>query len=314
MMVTYTQLALKPGDHIALTCPGSIAYHPEHPAMTAAFLKEHYQLEAHYAAETTTSLSPKQRAEIFLNYLFDPKIKLITILRGGEGAADILPYIHEHYEKIKNLPPKILLGLSDFTAILVYFDKYYHWPNIHGSSPIKSALNLVDQLTSTYTMDLLFGKFHTPILPQLTPLNTAAKANKLLEAPLSGGNLSVIDISIKDIWEIDTANKIIFFEDINEKAHKIIRTLKYFSRIGLFNEIQAIILGDFTAGPIGCNTEEQLHNAKTIIKTLNNFAKHHDFPVLYSPDFGHGQRNLPLLYATKYQLQLGEEPELRLVG
>ena len=77
-------------------------------------------------------------------------------------------------------------------------------------------------------------------------MNEQAKENKIIEAELTGGNLSVIHISIKDVWEIDTANKIIFLKDCGEKAHKIIRTLKYFSRIGLFYAVKAVIFGDFT--------------------------------------------------------------------
>lgn len=305
-------LKLKAFDQVALVCPGSICRQLDHPQITKDYLSKHYQLQSVFDNDTTQSLPPSQRAEILLKYLFDPNIKLITQLRGGEGTADILPYIHQHYEKIKVLPPKILLGFSDFTALLVYFSKHYHWPVIHGSSPLKFALNLSDDKTQKLTMDLLFGH-QTLIMKNLTPLNDFAREDKVIEAELTGGNLSVAQISIKDLWEIDTSHKIVFFEDCAEKAHKIIRALKYFSRIGLFDTVKAVIFGDFTSTPIGCQQVEQESNQRAILKTLSSFAAHHQFPVLYTPQFGHGISNFPLLYSIPYRLNLGSK-ELELTG
>ena len=122
--------------------------------------------------------------------------------------------------------------------------------------------------------------------------------------------MSLIDISIKDIWEIETADKILFFEDVGEKAHKIIRSLKYFSRIGLFQSVKAIIFGDFNSEPIGCDRSQQEHNRDNIMKILQSFAAHQNFPVLQTNHFGHGKINWPFVYSHPYQLQLGSQPTL----
>jgi muramoyltetrapeptide carboxypeptidase len=306
-------LKLTSNDQIALTCPGSICRQADHPQITQEYLKKHYQLNAIFADDTTQRMHPEKRAEIFLDYVFNDNIKLITTLRGGEGSADIIPYLHRHHEKIKLVSPKFLLGLSDFTSLLIYFSQHYHWPTIHGPSPVQFAFERVDEPTQQLTMDLLFGNDQGSGLHHLTPLNDAAREEKIIEAELTGGNLSIIDISIKDVWEIDMTNKIIFLEDVSEKAHKIIRTLKYFSRIGLFAHIKAVILGDFTCDAIGCSDEEQETNKQAILKTLSSFAAHHHFPVLYSEQFGHGKTNLPLVYSTNYRLQLGNQPQLTLL-
>lgn len=305
-------IKLKPHDQVALVCPGSICRQPDHPALTQKYLKDHYQLHAIFGKDTTDSMPPSKRAEILLEYLFNQSIKLIVPLRGGEGTADMISYIHQYFEDIKTLSPKFLLGHSDFTPLLIYFEKYYHWPVIHGASPIQFAFNLVDDETRKATMDLMFGiNANNTVLNDLIPLNDLARENKKIESELTGGNLSIVDVSIKDIWEIDTANKIIFFEDVGEKAHKIIRTLKYFSRIGLFESVKAMILGDFTCNPIGCDKEEQENNKQAILKTLSSFAMHHDFPVLYTNKCGHGKTNFPLIYSTPYCLQLGDNPQLK---
>ncbi len=301
---------LQAGDTVALTCPGSVCIDAQHPLLAQDYLLKNYQLQSVFNQETTEKTSPKARADILLSYLFDDNIKLIAALRGGEGTADILPYLHQHFDDIKKLKPKPLLGLSDFTALLIYFDQYYQWPVIHGPSPLQFALNRVEPETEIATMDLLFGNPHTMALQTLSPLNACAQETQCIEAMLTGGNLSLIDISIKDIWEIETKHKILFFEDVNEKAHKIIRFLKYFSRIGLFKEVKAIILGDFTSDPIGFTEAEQDINKKNILNILKSFADHHQLPVLYTPHIGHGKMNMPLVYHTPYRLELGEQPKL----
>src|SRR5690242_15124601 len=99
-------MKLKSNDHVALACPGSICTDPGHPQMTKDYLQEHYQLIASYPEDINQRLSALRRAQIFLSYLFDDNIKMIGALRGGEGTADILPYVHEHQDKIKSLKPK----------------------------------------------------------------------------------------------------------------------------------------------------------------------------------------------------------------
>jgi muramoyltetrapeptide carboxypeptidase len=305
-------LFLKPNDKVGLVCTGSTCLQPDHPYITQDFLFNQYRLNAIFKNDTTQTLSPEERAHIFLDYLWDSDIKLIAGIRGGEGTADIIPYVHSYSEKIKLLPPKFILGYSDITALLLYFSKYYHWPVIHGSTPLQFALNKVDKITEESTMNILFGNIDKKNSILLTPLNDLAKHHEIIQAEMTGGCLSLIDISIKDIWEIETDNKILFFEDVNEKAHKIIRSLKYFSRIGLFKSVKAIIFGDFNSEPIGCETSEQEQNKQNIIKVLKEFASNQRFPVLQTNDFGHGKTNLPFIYSSLYQLELGEKSiELR---
>ena len=301
---------LEPGSTVALVCPGSICLSLGHPEVTRNYLKSKYQLNAKISQETTKSFSPKDRANFFLEQLFDEKINLIGILRGGEGCADILPYIHVYQKEIAKLKAKWLLGFSDFTALLIYFAQCYRWPVIHGASLLQFAEKRVDKNTEDITFNFLFGKNTRVYLEDLIPLNLAAKEERTLAGELTGGCLSLIDISIKDLWEIDTSNKIIFLEDVGEKAHKIIRNLKYLERISKFDQIKALILGDFSCQLIGCGEEEQKNNHAQILKTINNFASYHHFPVLYTRSIGHGFVNLPIVFCKNYQLQLGSTPKL----
>jgi muramoyltetrapeptide carboxypeptidase len=308
--------SLQANDKVALVCPGSICVEPSWPVITRDFLQQRYQLSVYFSDETSRWLPPKQRARIFLDYLFDTEIKGIAALRGGEGTADIIPYLHQERIHLAAIKPKWLLGFSDFTALLVYFAQHYRWPVMHGGSVLNFALHRVDEETEYLTMDTLHGKrpFESNALTELIPLNKPAQQTGIsITAELTGGCLSLLDISIKDIWEIDTNDKIIFIEDVNEKAHKIHRTLKYFTRIGLFTRAKAIILGDFTCQPIGTSRVEQEENRLAILKILSCFAENHSIPVLYTQQFGHGKRNFPLWYCRPYRLELEYQPRLILL-
>lgn len=301
---------LKPNDHVALACPGSICLSQDHPQITQRYLKEYYQLHSNFKHDTVQPLSAAERAGIFLEHILNDHNRCIIALRGGEGSADIIPYLEQHRQAIEKAKPKILLGFSDITALLVYFSQEFGWPAIHGSSPLQFALNNVSRESETATMDYLLGVTNKIKITPLMALNSAAHEKKNIKAELTGGCLSLIDISIKDIWEVKTENKILFLEDVGEKAHKIIRTLKYLDRIGLFIGVQAVILGDFTAHDIGEDEVTQLANREAIMRALVHFASQQSYPVLHTSQFGHGKINMPLLYNDPYQLQLGKSPYL----
>lgn len=296
---------------VALTCPGSICLSEDHPEIAQRFIQDRYQLKAYYDIDINRGLSPEARAEIFLRHVLDDEVECIIALRGGEGCADLIPFLEQRKSDIAKAKPKILLGFSDYTALLVYFSQVHDWPAIHGSSPLQFALQRVDQETERLTMDSLLGRNEQVTFNRLQPLNDAARCEQVIDAEMTGGCLSLIDVSVKDCWELDAREKIIFFEDVGEKAHKVLRTLKYLDRIGMFARIKGLIFGDFTCDPIGCDAEEQERNREAIAHVLSSFARHHDFPVLQTDEFGHGQTNKPIFYRVPYCLELGEQPRLR---
>lgn len=274
---------LKPGDQAALFCTGSRAIEPDHVPFTQAYLSEHYGLKIHYKEDTYRSLPAEARAHIFLDYLFNDEIKLLWAFRGGEGSADIIPYLEKEKEKIKALTPKLIMGLSDITAILIYFAQAYAWPVAHGPGASQIAYSKVDTKSNEMVRDFLFSTPQKIVLDDLKALNELTLEN--ISGQLIGGNLSLLNISVKDIWEMKAKEKIVIIEDVNEKPHVISRTLKYLQRVGFFNGAKAIILGDFSFH----NADEELK--RQIQKVLNEFAKTCACPVFKSMQFGHEQQN-----------------------
>jgi muramoyltetrapeptide carboxypeptidase len=287
---------------IALVRTGSACKHQDDLEHTRIWLAERYHLHADYHPDTQAWLSPAQRAEICLNYLLNDDYSVLWLFRGGEGTADILPFLHAEQDRIKQAKPKLLMGFSDFTALGNYFNQVYAWPVIHGPNAVQTARERIDDDSIHATMPFIFDLDAPLMLTELQAINEPAHASTEIAGKLCGGNLSVLAISFKDIWEIQTANKILIIEDVDERPHKIARTLNYFQRIGVFKEVRALILGDFIY-----HREEEQH---AIMRTLQRFASTCDFPVLHTIEFGHGKRNMPLPFYREAQLQLGARPKL----
>ena len=76
------------------------------------------------------------------------------MLRGGEGSADLIPMLHEKQNAIKKLPPKLIMGFSDITALLLYFSQHYNWPVIHGFNARQLALQTISPLSEKLTFNM----------------------------------------------------------------------------------------------------------------------------------------------------------------
>ncbi len=293
---------LKAGDTVALACPSSRCQSEQDSIIAKTYLEKH-GLQAVYREECYSYVSTAQKAQIFIDYLFDDNIKMIWALRGGEGCADILPYLEIHKASIKKLMPKLLCGCSDFTVLLNYFAFQYDWPVIHGEVAGHVAKDPMKQLN----LDVVLGQTHYAI-DGLAPLNQVAISFSDIHAVCCGGTLALLNISIADVWQFDTAGKIILIEDVNEKSYQISRTLKYLQRIGFFKNAKAVIFGDFNAKPIGATVEEQEKEAVTIMRYLQYFAESVEIPVFYTNKFAHGKLNYPII--LNYPAVLSAEGKL----
>jgi len=291
---------------IALIRTGSACWQPDDPEFTRLWLLQQHHLHAHFHPEIQDWLTPKQRADIFLQYALDDQYEVLWSLRGGEGSADVLPYLHEHAARIAQTKPKTLIGFSDFTAVLNYFNQVFHWPVVHGPGVVRLARGSVHQDSVNTILALVKERNVTLPALKIKPLNAAAKISQTLTGEICGGNLSVLAISVKDIWEIQTSNKIVILEDINEKAHKISGLLNYLQRINILNHPRAIILGDFIF------EDNEKHHA-SIPRTLQRFADSCTFPVLQSLAFGHGKDNISLPFFREVHLHLGDKAILEIL-
>jgi len=75
--------------------------------------------------------SKSQRIYELRSALVDPKVKIIWAFRGGYGASEIVFDVLAL--KADEIRPKIIIGFSDITILLLLFWQKFKMPAIHGS-------------------------------------------------------------------------------------------------------------------------------------------------------------------------------------
>lgn len=254
--------------------------------------------------------SSPHRANTLLDQLRDDRIDAIWILRGGEGSSDLIPYLHQSFDLIHSLHPKPIMGLSDATAVLVYMHQLFKWPCTYMSGAISLAKSDQYDEASLQVLRQFIVSGRQASVDDLIALNDHALQSQQISSEVCVGNMSLLAISIKDLWEFDADNKVLVIEDWHEKGYVVDRTMKYFKRIGKLDAIKALIFGDMMAGRFSADDVEQQRQMTYMEKVLKRFAKTISVPVLSTRYIGHGPYQTPITMGHTLNLQCGLKPIL----
>ena len=275
---------------IALVSPASIS--PKDKVDQAqTYLEQTYSFNVQYTAECYLAFPAEQRAEFFMKHLLNDTVDVLWACRGGEGSADLIPYFERYRSVIKTLNPKTIIGFSDITALLFYFSQEYNWPVIHASGANMIGNNEVSKESEQAIIDILLKRRQSTSIDDLQLISDGNDFSSI-EAPIVAGNLSLLNISINDTWHIQLKDKIIVIEDVNEKPYEVWRTLKYLLRVGVFNEVKAVVFGDFLAAKQKLDS----HAIAAWLKIFKQFSEHVDSPVFITQSIGHGYYNMPICF------------------
>ena len=239
--------------------------------------------------------SDEKRFELLKDALFNTDSQAIWCLRGGYGCTRLIPYL------LKLTPPeksKLLIGFSDITGLHLFLQQKWHWQTLHGPTLNQVTHHLIVQENIDELKKVIFGQL-TELIYLLAPYHKPNSRLDSIQAPLTGGSLSLVQTSLGTDWQIETKDKILFLEDVNEVAYRIDRMLQHLQQSGIFTHVKAILFGDFTF-------PAKLEEEKKIQAILERFAKEQNFPVLRCPDIGHGKRNRCLPFGIPALLDLNK--------
>ena len=235
------------------------------------------------------SNSDEFRANDLINALTDNST-IIWCIRGGTGAARLIPYLEKLPNDIKekiaqNRNKKTLIGYSDITALHIYLQSKYDWQTIHGTMLEMIVHNSVDENSIRKLKELVLSNKSSVKFDNLKMINNGAKLkNGKLESKIVGGNMTIVENSIGTSWQINTKDKILFLEDIRVYPYAIERSLDHLKQALIFDELKAVIFGDF----INSGNDDLVEAVK------ERFAKSVNFPVFTIQGIGHGSTNDPL--------------------
>lgn len=232
----------------------------------------------------------ERRAEDFQQMLDDGDIKAVFCARGGYGTVRIIDEINFNEFKRK---PKWIAGYSDITVLHAHIFSNFKIPTIHATMPINFKKNTREALESL--RKALFGE----------PLEYAIPPHKLnrkgmTEGTVVGGNLSLLHTLAGTRSEVDTANKILFIEDLDEYLYHIDRMMMQMKRSGKLKNLHGLIVGgltkmkdnDLPTGGFGKTAEE------IIFEKVADYK----YPVCFGFPAGHLDDNRALYIGKKARL------------
>ena len=113
------------------------------------------------------------------------------------------------------------------------------------------------------------------------------------EGQLAGGCLSIVVSTLGTGHEIDTKDKILFFEDIDEKPHRIDRYLTHLIQAGKLQQARGIIFGTFTKCEY-LSRDNYFKFGVTLLDMIRERISPLGIPAIYGLQFGHVTNKLTI--------------------
>lgn len=171
----------------------------------------------------------------------DKRIDGIWPTRGGYGAHRLLPLLD--FDAIR-ANPKFFGGFSDITALLTAITQNCGFVTYHCIMAGSDAFEQDDAFSINSLRALIFGQKADYANPEGSPRGKINGGSA--KGRLCGGNLSLMASSLGTPWEIDTAGKILFIEEINERPYRVDSYLTQLRNAGKLDACAGMLLGQFT--------------------------------------------------------------------
>lgn len=285
---------LKQGDLIALVSPAK--------AIEAHFVSHAKQFFEQAGYRVTVgenalkqngyfSGTDEERAADLQAAIDNPEVKAIVCNRGGYGAVRL-------FERVDwaNLlrEPKWIIGFSDITN-LHCFALRQGIESVHATMPLNFEENTQEALTSL--LHVLKGDNNNYQWP-------SNERNLLgsIDAPIVGGNLSILYAHLATPFCPDYEGKILFIEDIDEQFYHLDRMLWAFNQAGVFERIAGLIVGGMTGmkdtvNPTGYSVES----------LFREHLKYRSIPLAFDAPIGHIHDNRAIICGKMACLRVGSD-------
>lgn len=278
---------LSKGDTVALVSPSAAIDEPFNLQLSQEVLEAlgfKVKTGAHYAGRRGHLAGTDAERAGDLNAAFaDREVKAIVCVRGGSGAARLLPLID--YDAIRR-NPKVLLGYSDITALHNAINAQtglvtFHGPNGSGSWNRFNA----DQFRRLFLeRELMEYRNVADAGDELvqrrnrTVTITGGKAS----GELVGGNLTVLTALAGSPYLPGFAGKILFLEDVSEAPYRVDRMFSTLKLSGVLDRIAGLVFGECT----DCNPGNG-YGSLTLEQILDDHVKPLGIPAYHGAMIGH---------------------------
>ena len=210
-------------------------------------------------------------------------VKAIFCARGGYGSLRLLEKIN--FDLIR-MSPKIIMGYSDITALLLAIYQKAGLVTFHGAVVKEFSKNRNRNLES------VFDLVSSDRLLKLKLTKGIALMPGKTKGILLGGNLSLICHLIGTPFMPSLKGSILFIEEKAEPLYRIDRMMTHLRLSGVLDDLAGLVLGTFQrCGDISSLNQMVLD----ILSDLN-------IPVVSGLPVGHGRENISLPLAVQASL------------
>lgn len=278
---------LKPGDLVALVAPASATF----KTMELDIAKESLEalgLKVSVAGHLLDrhgylAGQDRDRAADINGSFADPSVRAVLPIRGGWGSSRLLPYLD--YDLIRR-NPKIVLGFSDITALLLGIFAKAGLVTFHGPN----GMGRWDEFSVRWVRRVLFGAeavtmenprerrdFLTQTEHRIQTITPGVARGRML-----GGNLTVLSAIAGSPFLPDWDGAILFLEDVGEDIYRVDRMMTTLKLAGVLDRISGFVFGTCSE----CEPGEG-YGSLTLEEVFNDHIRPLDVPAWQGAMIGH---------------------------
>lgn len=279
---------LVPGDRVGVVAPASsfgrrglrrgiekLAWWGFDPIVPARVLKH-----SRKPLERERARRYEEKALEIVRMFMDPTIAAIFCAEAGYGSIALIPFL----EKVDLSPyPKVFLGFSDITILLLYFHMRYGWVTFHGPTVSQELYRGMPPATEIALQEAIMKRTR---LGDVCGKDLQVIARGEGCGLLIGGNLTRMLRTLGTSFEIETRDRVLFIEEVDEGHMQIDSDLNHLRLAGKFERLRGIVFSEMTDCMDG--------DRRAVLRYLRRYFRDASFPVLFGFPSGHGMENITL--------------------
>jgi muramoyltetrapeptide carboxypeptidase len=279
--------ALKSGDTVAVVAPAA-AIEREHLERGVNLLASMgFRVKVSERALARSGIlagDDRDRAGELQACFADPEVKAIFSARGGYGCGRLMPILD--FKAIAKTP-KVFVGFSDATFLLNALVDLSGMVSFHGPMVAMDFARGLSPRSLDHLQRLLNGELRNFELEARESIHPGIARGEVI-----GGCLSVLVASIGTPYAPNFDGRILFLEDVGEKAYRVDRMLVQLRQAGALARVAGIVFGAIRALD-GDESENRL-----IARFVAEQTAGLGCPVLYGIEAGHGTENFTIPFGV----------------
>jgi muramoyltetrapeptide carboxypeptidase len=282
---------LNPGDTVGVVAPAAAVERSHLERGVGVLASMGFRVKVSERALARSGIlagEDRERAGELAAYFADPEVKAIFAARGGYGCGRLMPMLD--WDAIARTP-KIFVGFSDETFLLNALVDRAGMIAMHGPMVAMDLARGLSERSFEHMKGLLLGEIRSFTMDARETVRAGTAEGELI-----GGCLSVLVATLGTPYAPRFAGRVLFLEDVGEKAYRVDRMLVQLKQAGVLERLAGIVFGAIR--PIEGDEQE----ARLITRFIADETAGLKCPVLTGIEAGHGSENFALPFGVRVRI------------